>query len=152
MRLPLFSANLTCLIEGRGRPFQVGAVQESTASWRVSTPSSTIKRGYDHEKNALCRSHCTNHPCFRPLRGLVGQRRRTHEVEGCRHFQQRCGADPLQELRRNRLQGTQEEIKAAFDGYFAYFGPYEVNYGSLDLGAREIKVNEVFHLCSLSCE
>ena len=27
----------------------------------------------------------------------------------------------------NRLQGTQEEIKAAFDGYFAYFGPYEVN-------------------------
>jgi len=27
----------------------------------------------------------------------------------------------------NRLQGTQEEIKSAFDGYFAYFGPYEVN-------------------------
>ena len=27
----------------------------------------------------------------------------------------------------NRLQGTTEEIKAAFDGYFAYFGPYEVN-------------------------
>jgi Lipocalin-like domain len=27
----------------------------------------------------------------------------------------------------NRLQGTQEEIKAAFDGYFAYFGAYEVN-------------------------
>jgi mono/diheme cytochrome c family protein len=27
----------------------------------------------------------------------------------------------------NRLHGTQEEIKAAFDGYFAYFGPYEVN-------------------------
>jgi len=27
----------------------------------------------------------------------------------------------------NRLQGTQEEIKAAFDGYTAYFGPYEVN-------------------------
>ena len=27
----------------------------------------------------------------------------------------------------NRLQGTQEEIKAAFEGYFAYFGPYEVN-------------------------
>ena len=27
----------------------------------------------------------------------------------------------------NRLQGTQEEIKAAFDGYVAYFGPYEVN-------------------------
>jgi hypothetical protein len=27
----------------------------------------------------------------------------------------------------NRLQGTQEEIKAAFEGYAAYFGPYEVN-------------------------
>ena len=27
----------------------------------------------------------------------------------------------------NRLQGTLEEIKAAFDGYFADFGPYEVN-------------------------
>jgi hypothetical protein len=27
----------------------------------------------------------------------------------------------------NRLQGSQEEIKAAFTGYVAYFGPYEVN-------------------------
>ena len=27
----------------------------------------------------------------------------------------------------DRRQGTQEEIKAAFDGYAAYFGPYEVN-------------------------
>src|SRR5262245_27490446 len=27
----------------------------------------------------------------------------------------------------NRLQGTQEEIKGAFDGYVAYFGPYDVN-------------------------
>jgi Lipocalin-like domain len=27
----------------------------------------------------------------------------------------------------NRRQGTHEEIKAAFDGYNAYFGPYEVN-------------------------
>jgi len=27
----------------------------------------------------------------------------------------------------SRLQGTQEEIKSAFDWYFAYFGPYEVN-------------------------
>ena len=27
----------------------------------------------------------------------------------------------------NRLHGTQEEIIAAFDGYFAYFGAYEVN-------------------------
>jgi hypothetical protein len=27
----------------------------------------------------------------------------------------------------NRLQGTQDEIKAAFSGYAAYFGPYEVN-------------------------
>jgi hypothetical protein len=27
----------------------------------------------------------------------------------------------------NRLQGTQDEIKAAFNGYAAYFGPYEVN-------------------------
>jgi hypothetical protein len=27
----------------------------------------------------------------------------------------------------NRLQGSQEEIKAAFDGYFTYFVPYEVN-------------------------
>jgi uncharacterized protein YdeI (BOF family) len=27
----------------------------------------------------------------------------------------------------NRLQGTQEEIKAAFDEYAAYFGPFEVN-------------------------
>src|SRR5262245_28402784 len=27
----------------------------------------------------------------------------------------------------NRLQGTQDEIKAAFNGYTAYFGPYEVN-------------------------
>ena len=26
-----------------------------------------------------------------------------------------------------RQQGTLEEIKAAFDGYIAYFGPYEVN-------------------------
>src|SRR5262245_58638606 len=27
----------------------------------------------------------------------------------------------------NRLQGTQDEIRAAFNGYAAYFGPYEVN-------------------------
>jgi len=27
----------------------------------------------------------------------------------------------------NRAQGTAEEIKAAFNGYTAYFGPYEVN-------------------------
>ena len=27
----------------------------------------------------------------------------------------------------DRRQGSQEEIKAAFDGYAAYFGPYEVN-------------------------
>jgi hypothetical protein len=27
----------------------------------------------------------------------------------------------------NRLQGTQDEIKATFNGYAAYFGPYEVN-------------------------
>ena len=27
----------------------------------------------------------------------------------------------------NRQQGTQEEIRAALDGYAAYFGPYEVN-------------------------
>ena len=46
MTLPFFAANLTCLIEGRGRSFQVGAIQESTASWRDSTRSSTIKRGY----------------------------------------------------------------------------------------------------------
>ncbi|GEM_PF-6774270 len=26
-----------------------------------------------------------------------------------------------------RLEGTQEEIKAAFEGYFAYYGTYEVN-------------------------
>jgi lipocalin-like protein len=27
----------------------------------------------------------------------------------------------------NRQQATQEELKAALDGYIAYFGPYEVN-------------------------
>jgi hypothetical protein len=58
----------------------------------------------------------------------------------------------VQIMRRDRLpfrsedlqQGTSEEIKAAFEGYFAYYGTYEVNAeaGTVSQTASSIRLHQ----------